>query len=122
MGKIVTYWFDKHTHKSDWLRGYNWKWAEEGDLSKLLGTPFGLNLDTRDVDQFLYKKITKKLEYWSSMKLSLAGRIVICNQVLLSTLWFFITVWGGSNKILRRIRGAIRNYFGPVRSNLPALG
>ena len=44
------------------------------------------------------------------MKLSLAGRIVICNQVLLSTLWFFITVWGGSNNILEKIRGAIRNY------------
>jgi hypothetical protein len=44
------------------------------------------------------------------MKLSLVGRIVLCNQVLLSTLWFFITVWGGSNKVLRKIRGAIRNY------------
>jgi hypothetical protein len=51
-----------------------------------------LNLDTRNVDQFLYSKITKKLEYWSSIKLSLAGRIVICYQMLLSILWFFITV------------------------------
>lgn len=55
-------------------------------------------------------KIAKKLDYWSSMKLSLAGRAVICNQVQLSTLWFFIKVWGGSNKILKKIRGAIRNY------------
>lgn len=37
--------------------------AEEGDLSKLLGTPFGLNLNVRDVDQFLYHKISKKLVY-----------------------------------------------------------
>ena len=44
------------------------------------------------------------------MKLSLGGRVVICNQVLLSTLWFFITVWGGSNKILNKIRGMICNY------------
>ena len=44
------------------------------------------------------------------MKLSLDGRIVICNQVFLSTPWFLITVWGGSNKILTKIRGAIRNY------------
>ena len=44
------------------------------------------------------------------MKLSLAGKVVICNQVLLSTLWFFITILGGggSNKILRKMRGAIR--------------
>ena len=108
--KSCAYWYDKYTHKPDWLAGYNWKWAEEGDLSKLLGTPFGLNLNTPDVDSFLYSKISKKLDYWSTMKLSLAGRIVICNQVLLSTLWFFIMVWGGSNKILKKIRGAIRNY------------
>ena len=107
--KSCAYWFDKYTHRPEWLAGYNWKWAEEGDLSKLLGTPFGFNLNTPDVDKFLYNKISKKLDYWSTMKLSLGGRIVICNQMLLSTLWFFITVWGGSNKILNKIRGAIRN-------------
>ena len=108
--KSCAYWFDKYTHRPEWLAGYNWKWAEEGDLSKLLGTPFGLNLNTPDVDKFLHNKISKKLDYWSTMKLSLGGRIVICNQVLLSTLWFFITVWGSSNKILTKIRGAIKNY------------
>lgn len=41
---------------------------KEGDLSKLLGTPFGLNLNTQDVNQFLYAKISKKLDYWSTMK------------------------------------------------------
>ena len=97
--KSSAYWFDKFTHKPVWLNGYGWQWVEEGDLSKLLGTPFGLNLDTKDVYQFLYSKISKKLDYWSIVKLSLAGRAVICNQILISTLWFFITVWGGSNKI-----------------------
>ena len=97
--KSSAYWFDKFTHKPVWLNGYGWQWVEEGDLSKLLGTPFGLNLDTKDMYRFLYGKISRKLDYWSIMKLSLAGRAVICNQILLSTLWFFITVWGGSNKI-----------------------
>ena len=44
------------------------------------------------------------------MKVSLVGRVVICNQMFLSTLWFFIPVWGGSNKILKSIRGTIRNH------------
>ena len=87
--KSCVYWFDKYTHKPEWLAGYNWKWAEEGDLSKLLGMPFGLNLNIPDVDNFFYTKISKKLDYWSTMKLFLGGRIVICNQVHLSILWFF---------------------------------
>ena len=108
--KSYAYWFDKYTHKSEWLNGYNWQWVEEGYLSKLLCTPFGLNLNTQDVDNFLYRKNSNKLDYWSTMKISLAGQVVICNQVLLSTLWFFIMIWGGSNKILHKIKRAIRNY------------
>ena len=61
--KSSAYWFDRFTHKPEWLNEYQWQWATEGELSKLLGTPFGLNLKTLDVDQFLYGKITKKLEY-----------------------------------------------------------
>jgi hypothetical protein len=35
--KSYAYWFDRYTLKPEWLRGYSWKWAKEGDLSKLLG-------------------------------------------------------------------------------------
>ena len=57
--KSFAYWFDKFTHKLIWLDGYKWKWTEEWDLAKLLGTPFGWNLNTKDVDHFLYSKISK---------------------------------------------------------------
>ena len=52
--KICAYYFDKYTHKLDWFTGFNRKWAEEGDIFKLLGTHFDLNLNISDVDQFLY--------------------------------------------------------------------
>jgi hypothetical protein len=64
----------------------------ERNLSKLLGTPFGLNLAIMDMDTFLEEKITKKLKYWINIHLSLAGRAIIVNTVLLSTLWFFISI------------------------------
>lgn len=112
-------WFDKFPHKIIQLYEYDWKWADEGDLSKLLGTLFGLNLDTNDVDYFLYSKISKKLDYGSTMKLSLMGRAVIYNQMLIFTLWIFITVQGGSNKILSKIRGQFEITYGQVKINLP---
>lgn len=64
--KSCVYWFDKYIHKPEWLVCYDWRWAEEGDLSKLLGTPFDLNLNTSNVDQFLYSKISRKLDYWNT--------------------------------------------------------
>lgn len=53
---------------------------------------FGLNLRRPNVDNFLYREIFKKLDYWSTMRLSLAERVVGCNQVLVFTLCFFIIV------------------------------
>lgn len=44
------------------------------------------------------------------MKLFVVGPAIMCNHVLLCTLWFFISVWEGFNKILDKIRGTIRNY------------
>lgn len=55
-------------------------------------------------------KIRKKLTYWINIHLSLAGRITIANSVLLSTLWFFICIWGGSLHAIRKIRAMIRDF------------
>ena len=65
------------------------------------------------MDQFLYAKFAKKVAYWSSIKLPLACRVVICNHVVLSIPWFFlifiINIWGPI-KISMKIKGAICNY------------
>lgn len=61
--KMCAYWFDKYTHKPNWFARYNLKWAEEGKLSTFLGNLFELDLNTLDVDQFMYTIISKKLNY-----------------------------------------------------------
>ena len=39
------------------------------------------------MDHFLYAKIAKKLDCWSSEKLSMVGKLIISNFVMLSTFW-----------------------------------
>lgn len=63
-----------------------------------------------DIDEFLITKVTRKLRYWSSTHLSLAARAVVVNSVLLSTLWYFLSIWGGSKDILSKIRSKLCNY------------
>jgi hypothetical protein len=53
--KSLAYWFS-HRKPPDWLHTSRGPWAVDGTLSKLLGTPFGLSLQTQDVNQFLYDK------------------------------------------------------------------
>lgn len=46
--------------KPIWLVLHNWIWAKVSEFSRLLGSAFGLNSKTWDVDQFLINKIFKK--------------------------------------------------------------
>jgi hypothetical protein len=80
-------------------------------MSKLLGTPFGLSLEILGIDNFSYDKIKKKLTFLCSCsKSSLVDRATIVNQVLLSSLWFFVLMWRGFKTNIRRIRGLLENY------------
>ena len=85
-------------------------WADKEGVSKLLGAPFSLSLATKDVDSFLFDKLTKKLIQWSTTKLNPTGRNVVANSVLLSSTFFFLSIWGGSRKGVKRIKYAIMNY------------
>lgn len=89
--------------------------ATQGDVVQVIGPS---NEAAKDVVDFLYAKISKKLVYWSTVKLSPPCMVVICNHILLSTLWFFITVWIGSNKILGKIREDIPNYMWSCKEKL----
>jgi hypothetical protein len=60
--KNVAYWL-AHIPPPPWLALTRCQWAVENQVSKLLGTPFGMDLHTRDVDEFLLTKIQKKLTY-----------------------------------------------------------
>jgi hypothetical protein len=68
----------------------------------MFGTPFGLGLDDKEVDTFLIKKIHKKLKFWNMVHLPIMGQVVIVKFVLASTLWFFINIWGGTKKAIRK--------------------
>jgi len=74
----------------------------------LLGIIFSLNLDVKEVSEFLVKKIQKKLKYWSSLHLHLDRRVLIVNANIGATLWFSSTVWGGQGGGLkkRQLKGA----------------
>ena len=64
--KSSAYWFDRYIHKPEWLGEYQWQWATEGELYKLLCTSFGLNRNTQYVDQFLYGESNKKIRILES--------------------------------------------------------
>ena len=54
--------------------------------------------------------IRQKLIHWSSKKLSLVGRIIVANQVLLATTWYNLLCWTMSKESIHQIQRMVHNY------------
>ena len=84
--------------------------AIAGDVTKLLGTSFGLTIETKNTSQFLYNKVHKKLNYQTATYLSLARRALVINSILLSNFWFFFSIWRESLEVIRKITSFMCQY------------
>jgi hypothetical protein len=105
------YWHPGGSDRPSWTRDFRWQWAEGGEISKLLGAPFGMDITTEDANSFLMAKIEKKLMYWVTVRLNSAGREVIANSVLVSSLLYFLAIWGDTADGIKRITRKIRNFY-----------
>ena len=68
----MEYWKNTFRPKLTWLDPFQWKWAQKGELSKLLGIIYGQALEVTNIDNFLINKIWKKITYMELSHLLLA--------------------------------------------------
>jgi hypothetical protein len=54
--------------------------------------------------------LKSKLITWSHNLLSLAGRILVANQVLLAFMWYLAACWNPNPRMTTQIRRVIRNF------------
>jgi hypothetical protein len=109
--KSCGYWKDKEGWgQLTWTDQLGVSWADGNGMSKLLGAPFGISLSTADVDDFLLEKLTKKLTHWRTSKINTTGQSTVVNSILLSSLFYFISIWEGTNQGIKRIKSAVMNY------------
>jgi exonuclease III len=109
--KSCAYWKGAHLDpRPAWTDLLGIIWARGDEVSKLLGTPFGMTLTSADVDKFLLERINKKLDYWCKVRNNSMGRVVIVNSVLLSSTLFFVSIWGGTQAGLKRVKSTLHNY------------
>lgn len=120
--KSVGLWLSKNERTWQWGEEVGMKWLLPGEVTKYLGYPFGLNLPQREKDGKMLGQIRKHLAKWTNHSLSLAGRIMIANQVVLSSIWYFASGTDYSGKALKIAKATVRNYIwsGKQESNARA--
>lgn len=96
----------------------NWTWGEDmglvwlddGVATKYLGFPFGKNLLQKDKDAKILHQVRSKLNFWTGKRLSLAARVLVSNQVILASIWYFASCCAISKGVLLRVRTLVRNF------------
>ena len=114
--KSSGYWKEKNGDgRPSWTGQLGITWIDEDGVRKLLGASFGLSLSTRDVDTFLGDKLAKKLTHWCATKINQAGRRIVANNMLLSSTFYFLSMWRSSQKGVKKIKSSIMNYMAARR-------
>jgi hypothetical protein len=77
---------------------------------KYLGIQVGFHLPPEtNFDKMLFA-LKGKLINWSTCCLSLAGKILVANQVLFASMWYMATSWNSNPKMCNQVRGVVRNF------------
>jgi len=86
------------------------RWLPEGTSTRYLGIQIGFHLPSEtNFDKMMFA-LKSKLITWSHNKLSLAGRILVANQVLFTSTWYLAACWNPNLRMCAKVRGVIRNF------------
>ena len=96
------------------------RWVPAGTSVRYLGYHIGLDLSAEQQVAPLLLSIRQKLLLWSSARLSLAGRVVVTNQVLMARMWYITSCWMFLRSCIGQIQRLIRNFLWSRGDGSPA--
>ena len=108
--KSVGLWLAQTARTWQWGEEAGMKWLLPGEVTRYLGYPFGLHIPQKEKDGKMLSQIRKHLGKWSNHPLSLAGRIMVSNQVILSSIWYLASCTDLTGQALKIAKATVRNY------------
>ena len=101
---------------SDIPRNWTWRddlglvWLQEGQTTKHLRCLIGFKALREDIYSLMVQKIRDGIQRWNKHRLSLAGRILVVNQVILGSIWYIATCATTSSTAIAKITALVRDY------------
>jgi hypothetical protein len=108
--KTVGIWASRRPRTWHWNNDSGLKWLQEGECTIYLGFPIGFKMRAEERDNKVLLMVSRQLTKWSPRHMSLAGRILLANQVMLATIWYLCSCASISLSALKQSRGLVRNY------------
>ncbi len=108
--KTVAIWASKRNKEWEWGQEVGLQWVLEGKGVRYLGIQVGFHLPPKANFDKMFFALKSKLINWSTCRLSLVGRILVANQVLLASMWYLAASWNPNPRMCCQIRGVVRNF------------
>ncbi len=108
--KSAAIWASKKERDWEWGEGEGLKWIPDGEGTRYLGIHVGSHLPSEANFDKMMLTLKGKLISWSHNKLSLRGRILVANQVLLASMWYIAASWNPNPRMCSQVKGVIRNF------------
>jgi hypothetical protein len=109
-GKFAAIWASKEKRDWEWGQEVGLKWLPESEGVHYLGIQVGFwLLADANIDK-LMTSFKGKMIAWGNCNLSLACKILVANQVLLSSMWFMVACWNPNPKMCNQIRRVVWNF------------
>jgi hypothetical protein len=87
-----------------------WTWEFNAGATKMLGIPMAQSVSEVDVFSELNRRLEERLAKGRYKFTSLIGRVVIANHLILSSLWYLLTLWSGNPKELEQMQAQILRF------------
>jgi hypothetical protein len=78
------------------LQQLRWEWESPENSSKLLGFPVAESVSLPRMQAMVTEKLESKLQVSRKNPMNLAARVVVANHLLLSSIWYWLTLWPGT--------------------------
>jgi hypothetical protein len=107
--KSAAIWASKKERTWEWGEDKGLKWIPSDEGTQYLGVQVGFHLPIEVNFDIMITAFKSKLISWSHNILSLAGRILVANWVLLASIWYLAACWNPNPRMCCQVRGVIRN-------------
>jgi hypothetical protein len=108
--KSQAIWIVPSPRPFEWGREVGLRWMIPGETTRYLGFYIGFQVSAERRFKEVLATLRKKLSYWCTTQLSLASRVLIANQVLLSSLWYGASCWSPHMCSIAKVTALIWNY------------
>jgi hypothetical protein len=86
------------------------KWIPKSEGVHYLGIQVGFRIFAKANFDKLMTSLKGEMITWGSYNLSFIGRILVANQILLSSMWYMAACWNPNPKMCNQIKGVIINF------------